>query len=176
MKILIAENDENICTLYKYALCDKHDLIICNTGENCIEQFNKYNSDNSNFERKLKNSIFDIVILDYQLPGIDGISVAKELIKKAPDQRIIFISAFSKSLLKNMIDAKKIEVIQKPFQISELIQLIEERKMHDELELLIKEEKNISSQDTISIEQTSNLFRILNELKQLNIKQDYEEA
>lgn len=65
-------------------------------------------------------------------------------------------------------DAKKIEVIQKPFHISDLIQLIEKRKMYDELELLIKEERKISSQDNISIEQTSNLFRILSELNHLN--------
>lgn len=40
--------------------------------------------------------------------------------------------------------------------------------MYDELELLIKEERKISSQDNISIEQTSNLFRILSELNHLN--------
>lgn len=109
---------------------------------------------------------------------MNGIDVAKELIKKNPNQRIIFISAFSKSVLKNMIeDAKKIEVIQKPFHISDLIQLIEKRKMYDELELLIKEERKISleSEDNISIEQTSNLFRILSELSHLNNNNDNKE-
>lgn len=101
MKILIAENDENICILYKYALADKHDLIICNTSESCIDQFNNYNLNNLDSKKRRKNSFFDIVLLDYQLPGLNGIEIAKELIKKNPNQRIIHICFFKVSIKKH---------------------------------------------------------------------------
>ena len=39
-------------------------------------------------------SPFDVVVLDYKMPGKDGMEVAKEILTINPDQRIIFASAY----------------------------------------------------------------------------------
>jgi CheY-like chemotaxis protein len=44
-------------------------------------------------------SPFDVVELDYKMPGKDGMEVAKEILTINPDQRIIFASAYFKETL-----------------------------------------------------------------------------
>lgn len=65
-KILIVEDEKNISKLIKYNL-DKADYYcaIVSTGEKALDA--------------LKREIFDLVILDIMLPGIDGLEVCREI-------------------------------------------------------------------------------------------------
>jgi len=44
-------------------------------------------------------SSYDVVILDYKMPGVNGMDVAKEIFKINPNQRIIFASAYVEETL-----------------------------------------------------------------------------
>jgi two-component SAPR family response regulator len=72
------------------------------------------------------------------LPYINGIEVAKEILAVNPHQRIIFASAYVKDTvidtIRNLKHLK--ESIQKPFGMQKLIDLIEDKKIYEELQRL----------------------------------------
>ena len=55
------------------------------------------------------------------MPGINGIDLVKLIKKKNPDQKVIFMTGFTDEI----IEKEDISILQKPFQISDLIKLIE---------------------------------------------------
>jgi two-component system, chemotaxis family, chemotaxis protein CheY len=84
--------------------------------------------------------VFDTVILDYGMPGINGIEVASEIIKINPQQRIIISSAYTREAIFDSIKelGKLIEFIQKPFDIQTLIDTLENKLFYSELERINK--------------------------------------
>jgi CheY-like chemotaxis protein len=150
LKILIAEDETEIAILYKTALKKRnHQLTITTNGEDCLKvyhedyQRNKFASEKGSWSQSsLKkigiNRLFDVVLLDCNLPYINGIEVAKEILAVNPHQRIIFASAYVKdTVIDNIKDLKHLkESIQKPFRMQKLIDLIEDKKIYEELQRL----------------------------------------
>ncbi len=98
MKILIAEDNRDIALVYRVALQNRnHHVVITDNGEDCLTV---YREELRNFIStmgclgKNKRHVFDVVILDYRMPRINGIEVAKEIIRINPKQRIIIVSAY----------------------------------------------------------------------------------
>ena len=81
---------------------------------------------------------FDVVLLDYKMPRINGLEVAKEILAVNSHQRIIFASAYVKETLESSIKQLKqlVELIQKPFTIMKLINTIEDKEVYAELQKL----------------------------------------
>ncbi len=65
-KILIVDDDNRIRSLLKYFLSDQDFLVDCAAS---AEQMTDY----------LKRSFYDLIILDWMLPGEDGLSVCSRL-------------------------------------------------------------------------------------------------
>ena len=91
MKLLIAEDDRVVST---------------DNGEDCLtiyrQEFGNFASrigSTASNNRQQQQQAFDTVILDYKMPKINGIEVAKEIIKINPKQRIIISSAHSRQFL-----------------------------------------------------------------------------
>lgn len=61
---------------------------------------------------------FDLVILDFRMPGMTGDKIAAQIKEKTPSQPILMITAHVGDLpdLKGIVDA----VIEKPFPVEEL--------------------------------------------------------
>lgn len=169
MRILIAEDDLDISTLYKRALEKrKHVVVLTSTGEACLQnyidtlrtettpRFNSvsmttpivnlsstpqdikfHNKRTSSFDTDV-SSLYDVVILDYKMPGMNGMDVAKEILAVNPHQRIIFASAFVKeTLLESVKQLKQIvELMQKPFTLSQLVGTVEDKEVYEELKSL----------------------------------------
>jgi CheY-like chemotaxis protein len=78
---------------------------------------------------------FDVVLLDYKMPQINGMEVAKEILAVNSHQRIIFASAHVKETLEDSIKQLKqvVELMQKPFTINKLIDTIEDSEVYNEL-------------------------------------------
>jgi len=131
MKILIAEDDRDIRLLYSVALrVRNHHIVITHNGEECLTI---YRQELKNFISRMgclgnnEQHVFDMVVLDYKMPGINGIEVAKEIIKINPTQRIIISSAHSREFLfhsKKEIE-KPLEFVQKPFDLQTFIDTLE---------------------------------------------------
>ena len=133
MKILIAEDEENISMLYRIALESRgHKVTSTNDGEECVQQYKKSNSENAS------TFPYDVIILDYRMPRMDGTDTAKHILKMQPKQRIIFASAFVKETLVESIKEldQIVELLQKPFEIDVLVDTVEDKTLYQQLEKL----------------------------------------
>ena len=81
---------------------------------------------------------YDVVILDYRLPGINGMKVAKEIFEINPRQRIVFASAYVEETLQESAKQLKriVELVKKPFRLGELIDKLEDKELYEELKTL----------------------------------------
>jgi CheY-like chemotaxis protein len=192
MKILIAEDESDISHTYRVALESRnHDVNIANDGISCLKIYReelanrrptssdrrtKYDN-NAQGSPALSTSPFDVVVLDYKMPGKDGMEVAKEILTINPDQRIIFASAYVKETLENSVKELKrvVELLQKPFEIQAFIDTIEDKQVYQELKKIMVniraiDDDNISSgqepsDPSTSRERMRDLFECLRKIQ-----------
>lgn len=167
MQVLIAEDDLDIATLYKKALEKrKHDVVITSNGEECLKKYLDTlhhmtfgvslptlsmprmpatrmdpalsSTGSTRFRSLNKSAPYDVVILDYSMPSINGMEVAKEILAINSHQRVIFASAYVKETLEHSIKQLKqvVELIQKPFELSKLVDTIEDKEVYEDLRTL----------------------------------------
>ena len=139
MKILIAEDDIDLTSLYKHTMERRdHKVIVCGDGEECLnlyyEELERANS-KQRYNRSKKQP-FDAVILDHKMPKINGLEVAKEILAVNPNQRIIFASAFTKDTITSATNLRYIEIMQKPFRLNKLVDILEYREIYLKLKNL----------------------------------------
>jgi CheY-like chemotaxis protein len=167
MQVLIAEDDLDIATLYKKALEKrKHDVVITSNGEECLKKYLDTlhhmtfgvslptlsmprmpatrmdpalsSTGSTRFRSLNKSAPYDVVILDYSMPSINGMEVAKEILAINSHQRVIFASAYVKETLEHSIKQLRqvVELIQKPFELSKLVDTIEDKEVYEDLRTL----------------------------------------
>ena len=91
LNILIAEDNDFTSKQYKMALEKKgHKVTLTKDGEEC---FDIYNDEVKYYElfKKQKNSPFDIVLLDQNMPRRTGTETAKDILKLRRNQRKIIL-------------------------------------------------------------------------------------
>src|SRR5438094_4244059 len=137
---MIAEYEKDIALLYKKVFeVRNHRVTVTSNGEDCLktyhEVFQEMISSNTDIMTHFQFP-FDVVLLDYKMPQINGLEVAKEILAVNPHQRIIFASAYVKETLENSIKQLKrvVELIQKPFTMMKLIDTIEDKEVYAELQ------------------------------------------
>ncbi|NOY76506.1 MAG: sigma-54-dependent Fis family transcriptional regulator [Calditrichaeota bacterium] len=106
--ILVVEDNEDLCTAVAYNLRKKgYDVETAFSGEEALE--------------KASRKILDLVLLDINLPGIDGIHVLSKLKAHDPDLLVIMITAYGD--LTHAISAMQAgayDYLTKPFELEEL--------------------------------------------------------
>lgn len=128
MNILLIDDDE----LIRAALCIIFEmkgwhLITLKTAEDAIEL--------------LKNQTYEIIITDYRLPGMDGLTFFKQIQEYHPYAMKILITAyFSEEVVSEANRLGIYDLIQKPFTMK----VIEETLYH-----LIKRDESENRQRTI---------------------------
>ena len=140
-RVLIAEDDEDTALTYKMALKDAgYEAKIVDNGEECakiyLEKFQEFR-----LLKSRKTAVhpydqpFEVVILDYRIPRMDGLQVAKEILTINPRQRIIFASAYVKETLKDSVKGLKqvVELLQKPFSSQILVDMIRDKQVYKQL-------------------------------------------
>jgi CheY-like chemotaxis protein len=126
LNILVAEDNVFTATQYTKILeKNGHKVTVAKDGLECLEMYKK-EIDNSEFDSHDKNP-FDVVLLDNNMPKKSGVEVAKEILDRRPNQRIIFASAYDiNSLLKAPGKMpESIEVLEKPFSLNTMISKVE---------------------------------------------------
>jgi CheY-like chemotaxis protein len=138
MKLLIAEDEQDTALVYKLALQDRgHQVTITNNGQGCLDVYHEeLQHVTLNTEPSKHVQPFDAVILDYKMPKINGMEVAKEILAFNPHQRIIFASAYVKETLMDAIQQLNqiVELLQKPFSRDTLIDTIEDKEIYSQLQ------------------------------------------
>ena len=129
LNILIAEDNDFTSKQYKTALeKNGHTVTITKDGEECFDIYNDEVKYHELFKQQ-KNSPYDIVLLDQNMPRKTGTETAKDILKLRRNQRIIFLSAYGEKILKDVADVldDSIQIIQKPFSLDFLLKKIEGR-------------------------------------------------
>ena len=79
LSVLVVDDDDTFRYLVKELLQSKYVMEFASDG-------------NTGVKKALSNS-YDIILMDLQMPGIDGIEATNKIWEKKPDQIIIIVSA-----------------------------------------------------------------------------------
>ena len=105
--ILVVDDEELIRWSLREGLkADGYDILEAATGQEALEQF--------------KQGV-DLVLLDYRLPDIDGLSVLRELKKQDPDVLVILLTSLVS--VETAVEAMKLGAFHfanKPFNVDEV--------------------------------------------------------
>ena len=72
----------------------------------------------------LKNK-FDVVLSDFEMPGMDGVSFACSVKKSAPRTRVVIMTGAGKEIVFSRKSTAVDEVISKPFTLAEIGETIQ---------------------------------------------------
>lgn len=137
MKVLVAEDNPDT-RFYYDVLFEKyrHVLISAKDGLECLQIYHD-ELENIRLQTDAMQKIqpFDAVVLDYKMPGRNGLEVAKEILAVNPHQRIIFASAYVRDTLREAVRQLKqlVELVQKPFNERQFIDILEDAEVYQEL-------------------------------------------
>ncbi|MBE9059710.1 sigma-54 dependent transcriptional regulator [cf. Phormidesmis sp. LEGE 11477] len=110
--ILVADDEKSIRLTISQALSSQgYKVSTAVDGSTALEQ--------------LKETPADLLLLDIQMPGMDGIEVLQKAIAQQPSLKVIMVSAHGS--VDNAVDAMKlgaVDYLQKPFTPSELRELV----------------------------------------------------
>jgi len=140
ISVLLAEDENDIAFIYKQVLESRnHRVTVTSNGEDCLKAYHDVFQEVISSHTEMMTHFqlpFDVVLLDYKMPQINGLEVAKEILAVNSHQRIIFASAFVQETLEISIKQLKrpVELIQKPFTLMKLIDTIEDKEVYAELQ------------------------------------------
>ena len=109
-RIIVVDDDNDIRNLYSFTL-KKHGAQMVGTfsdGREVIEAFRE------------DANLADIVIIDYRMPGLDGVNAGRIINEINPRVRLILISAFEILPSTEVFD----QVLKKPISSKELIDAV----------------------------------------------------
>ncbi len=108
--ILLAEDDGSQRTLLKRGLTnDGHSVVDAQDGQAALEQFMAAPAD------------FDLLISDVEMPGIDGIELARRAIAMKSDVKVLLISGHATNLHRaEDVAGANIRLLAKPSSIDQI--------------------------------------------------------
>ena len=75
---------------------------------------------------------FDAIVLDYQLPGIDGLNLLKQIRASRPDSRVILLTGYATPQKRTeAMDMGAVELFEKPLDLRILSKKLSELKEKD---------------------------------------------
>ncbi len=112
-KILIVDDDNITLSILKQVLYKaNHDVTTAIDGEEAIQY--------------VKNTLYDIIVTDFNMPGMNGIELTKEILKINPQSVIILITAYiSVKAALESIKLGAFDYLTKPVDKEELLLSIE---------------------------------------------------
>lgn len=107
-KILIIEDDKKLAQgVVDWLAMEKHTVDHAESGEDGLQLLESFS--------------YDLLILDWNLPGIDGLGVCKRLRSQGSELPILFLTAQTKvENIETGLDAGADDYLEKPFQVREL--------------------------------------------------------
>jgi len=111
-KILLVEDDKDMCKMIAQTLKKKgYKIVKAYSGEEAV--------------KKIISMNYDLAIVDFILPDMDGIEVIQKIRNIGLSISVIMISAYGNDLVKSK--AKKLGVgqfLDKPFNLSKLLKVV----------------------------------------------------
>ncbi len=132
INVLIIETNSEIKTLYKLFF----NAIASNVSYTFIDDKKitsiDYNCNSTAIAmvalNLIKQTLFDMIIIDIKAGSYDRIEIAKEIFKYLPQQRLIFTTTSDLHTIKQLVNthalSSSIPILQKPFKLSQLLTYI----------------------------------------------------
>ena len=118
-KILIVDDDADILSNLRDILTDHgYQITTASSGANALDKI----------QNKCPGSkcCFDLCLLDFKMPDMDGVELLTRIKSKDPDVRAILITAFAgNDGIERANEAGTITIIRKPVEIGQLLNEIE---------------------------------------------------
>lgn len=112
-RILIVDDEENLTkALDSFFRPKGYDVYIANSGEAALELLGKHK--------------MDALLLDLNMPGIDGVEIAQAVKRKYEDTKVLILTAYSEEYRDRLASIKVEGIVSKPFGVLTLIKRIEE--------------------------------------------------
>ncbi len=114
--ILLVEDEEGLRTLNARGLASRgYTVIEAGNGVEALEEFER------------RSGQVDLVVSDVVMPEMDGPTLMKELRKRKPDIKIIFVSGYAEDAFdKGVADQKQFNFLPKPFTLRQLVTAVKE--------------------------------------------------
>ena len=112
MKILVVDDEEGARELFNTILSDEgYEVTLAVNGEDALS--------------RMKGVIYDLVVTDIKMPGMDGLQLLQEIRKEGSKADVIMVTAYGEveSYLKAM-SLGAAEYINKPIRIKELKRIV----------------------------------------------------
>ena len=108
MRLLIVEDEKQICDTIAKSLYDAgYEVDTCYDGEEALEC--------------ILAEDYDLIVLDLNLPGMDGMDILRELRQKNEETKVLILSARGQIADKvEGLDAGANDYMEKPFHLQEL--------------------------------------------------------
>lgn len=151
MRLLIADDEPHLLELYQdWLKFDNRHVITAENGQKCLEIYQK---ENNHAKSNHLEDYFDVVILDHNMPVLNGLQTAIEILKINPNQRIIFASGYIEKTLSDSLTNlnKAIEIIKKPFSIEALEDMINNKSLLNKFNEVNSNRKDITIKYSIAI-------------------------
>ena len=130
-KILIVEDHEMIAESYKLMLeAQGYDVFLTGNGQECIEKFDEHLKTHSAGQ---ETGPFNLIVVDYHIPGKDGMEVIEHVLSKSPQQRVLIASSYPRDVIEKSAQSadilqNAIEMLPKPFDLEDFVDTIEGRR------------------------------------------------
>jgi two-component system, cell cycle sensor histidine kinase and response regulator CckA len=114
--ILLVEDEEELRALNARGLKSRgYAVIEAGNGVEALEEVEK------------QGGRIDLVVSDVVMPEMDGPTLMKELKRRKPDIKIIFVSGYAEDAFdKNFADHKEFNFLAKPFTLKQLVTVVKE--------------------------------------------------
>ena len=108
-RILLADDDGTVRELFQRVLASGgHEVRIAQDGQEALGHADT-------------GGVFDILVTDVHMPGIDGIALAKALSAKQPGLKILLMSGFPEQLQRGKDELTgRVETLLKPCSIEDI--------------------------------------------------------
>lgn len=119
-RVLIAEDDLKLQKFLRVRLQkhrDKLDIVLANNGEEAI--------------RILEQMEISLLVTDIQMPKLDGLALLAHMNDKHPEVPCIVLTAHPTPEMKQRLPDETFRFFQKPFQLNELVEAIDQALEED---------------------------------------------
>ncbi|MDT8272419.1 MAG: sigma-54 dependent transcriptional regulator, partial [Desulfomonilia bacterium] len=152
--VLIVEDDINLGQiLFQEFKKHKHDVELVDEAEAALARLDKY--------------VYDLMLTDLKLPGMDGIELLKKAKKLSPTTIVIVMTGYAS--IDTAVVAMKNgaqDFVQKPFGLHEIVQKIDDalaiKRMKNEIDYLRHKQEDIIYRTSDIIGESAPLKRVLN--------------
>jgi CheY-like chemotaxis protein len=124
---LVADDKPEILRHFKIMREDEgYEVITARNGQECLQAYKTELNRTANEN----DDPFDLFLLDYRMPELNGAEVANQILALHPNQKLLMVSAYSGVLEIKDERLKKMKIMAKPFDPDDLISTISQIVKH----------------------------------------------